>query len=85
MLSGDAYDWHRHYLSKACQIDDISQTSLLCCKCRSTLERIKHEDESAMSTEVDIGMLTDEDEKSHPENSHPESEPASNSGVTLNV
>ena len=33
-----------------------------------------------MSTEVDIGMLTDEDE-----NSHPESEPALNSGVTLNV
>ena len=29
-LSGDAYEWHRHYLINACQIDGISEASILC-------------------------------------------------------
>ena len=50
ILSGDAYKWHRLYLINACQIGGVSETSILCAKCRMKLDRIKHEDASALST-----------------------------------
>ena len=66
MLSGDAYKWHRHYLSSVCQIDYVSETSFLCSKCKMKLDRIKHE-VSAVSTVFDENeMLADDDENFHP-------------------
>ena len=63
----DAYKWHRQYLSSICQIDYVSETSFLCSKCRMKLDRIKHEDVSAVSTVVDENeMLADDDENFHP-------------------
>ena len=80
MLSGDAYQWHRHYLTNSCQMDGVSETSFLCAKCRMKLDRIKLADASALSSEVDIEMMSDDNE-----NCHPDSDTALKTGVTLNV
>ena len=81
LLSGNAYDWHRNYLANACQIDGISEESVLCKKCRTKLDKIKIEDASLTSPAVDNEMRSDDDGDADENCPVPEPQP----NVSVNV
>ena len=59
MLSGDVYSWQRAYLANVCEIQNVSETSVLCGKCRRTLLKLKQQGISA-TAEADENMVVEE-------------------------
>ena len=62
MLSGEVYSWQRAYLTNIFKIPNVSETSLLCAKCRTKLLKVKQQGTSAIS-EIDGYILIERSDR----------------------
>ena len=61
MLSGEAYIWHRSYLAEVCKIQNVSEASFLCGKCRVKLSKLKQQGTPA-TTDADENMSIEQND-----------------------
>ena len=62
VLRGKVYSWQRVYLTNICKIPNVSETSLLCAKCRTKLLKVKQQVTSAIS-EADGNILIERSDR----------------------
>ena len=62
VLSGEVYSWQRAYLTNVCKIPNVSESSLLCGKCRTKLLKVKQQGTSAIS-EADGNILIERSDR----------------------